>query len=231
MVIKAVFFDMDGVLVYWSMSVEEYMSSLYQKLGLHFPVEQISFVHEEVRKWWKERFLSGQARTREAWKEYDYRILQGLGAKGDLRGLSERMQCLRENVLEDADEKLYSEVKGVLRKLQEKEINLAIISHRPFTLSLKSLEKHAIKRCFQFVVSPETAMTPKGKMSLEMWHFALDKIRVKPNEALHLDDSYEWILGAKKAGIQPVLVDRKGIYSSITDCCVIHDLTEIFEFL
>jgi FMN phosphatase YigB (HAD superfamily) len=81
------------------------------------------------------------------------------------------------------------------------------------------------------VICPQTASAPRGKESPEMWQYALNKIGVKPNETIHVDDKYEQILGAKQAGIRPVLIDRKGIYSSITDCIVIHDLTDILKML
>ena len=228
---KAIFFDLDGSLVHMSVSVEQYLSNIYEKLGLHFSLAKIASVYTEVHDWWKERFLSGQPRTREAWLEFDYKLLRGLGAKGDLRKLSERVQLYWDNYPQRGDEKLYPEVRSVLRRLEGKGISLAIMSHRPLNLSLNSLEAHGIKKYFQCVVSPEMAKASKGKLSLEMWHFALDRLEVKPNEVLHVDDNHEWVLGAKKVGIQPVLIDRKRVHTSITDCIVIHNLTEILELL
>ena len=229
--VKAILFDLDGTLVYMTIPLERYLSNIYEKLGLHLSLEKIASVYTEVHDWWKERFLSGQPRTREAWLEYDYRLLDGLGAKGDLRKLSERVQLYWDNYPQRGDEKLYPEVRSVLRRLEGKGISLAIMSHRPLNMSLNSLEAHGIKKYFQCVVSPEMAKASKGKLSLEMWHFALDRLEAKPNEVLHVDDNYEWVSGVKKAGIQPVLVDRKGVYSAISDCTVIHDLTEIFQLL
>jgi len=228
--IKAISFDLDGTLVYMSISIEQYLSNIYEKLGFHFGLEQVSAVYKEVHRWWKERFLSGQPRTHEAWIEYNCRLFEGLGAKGDLQRLSERVLA-RARDPESGNEKLYPEVKGVLRELREKEISLAIVSHRPLPFSLRSLRRHGIEEYFQCMVSPEIAKAPKGKLSPEMWQFALRKLGFAPAEILHVDDNHEWISGAKQAGIQPVLIDRKGIQSSTFDCVVIHDLTEIFELL
>jgi HAD superfamily hydrolase (TIGR01509 family) len=175
--------------------------------------------------------VSGKPRTRGAYLEYNHRFLQGLGAKNDLEELSERMQSVIESMLEDLDDRLFPEVIKVLETLRRRGIRLAVISHRPLTLSLKTLEKHGIKEYFQCVVSPEIAGAPKGKLSLEMWEFALNRLEVSPNEALHIDDNYEWILGAKEAGIQTVLIDRKNVQTSITDCIIIHDLAEIVQML
>lgn len=230
--IKAIFFDMDGTLVYIPISSTQFLMNIYRKLGLHFTLEQISDAREKSEKWWNEIFSDYTLWTREAFVQYNYRLLKALEAKGDLQGLSERVQCYWENLPEEADEKLYPEVKSVLRALREKGIILGVLSNRLLTLSLKSLEKHTIRGCFQCVISPQIAGAPRGKMSLEMRQLALNEVGCKPDEVLHIDNDYETgIVGAKKAGIRPVLIDRKGRYPTIADCSVIYDLTEILELL
>ena len=74
---------------------------------------------------------------------------------------------------------------------------MAVLSNRLLTFSLKSLEKHNIRGYFRYVICPQTAGAPKGKESPEMWQYALNRIGVKPNQTLHVDDKYEQILGAK----------------------------------
>lgn len=223
---------MDGTLVYIPISSAQFLLNVYRKLGLHFSLEQISVAREEVGKRWEENFSDYTLRTREAFVEYNYRLLKTLGAKGDLQRLSERIQCYWENLPEEADEKIYPEVKSVLKTLREKGIILGVLSNRLLILSLKSLEKHAVRGYFQCVIGPQIAGASKGKGSPEMWQFALNKVGAKPNEVLHIDNDYETgIIGAKKAGIRSVLIDRKGIYTSIVDCAIIHDLTEIFRLL
>lgn len=230
--IKAIFFDMDGTLVHIPMSQEQFLMNTYQKLGLHFTLEQITVANKKMEKWLNEKFSDYTQRTREAFIESDYRRLKILGAKGDLQGLSKRIQDYWENFPEEANEKIYPEVKSVLKTLREKEIILGVLSNRLLITSLKSLEKHSIKEFFQCVVSPQKAGAPKAKKSPEMWKFALNRVGCKPSEVLHVDNEYEnGIIEAKRAGIQPVLIDRKRLHSSFTDCIVIHDLTEILELL
>jgi len=66
-----------------------------------------------------------------------------------------------------------------------------------------------------------------------MWQFALSKVNAKPYEVLHVDDDCETgIIGAKKkAGMRPFFIDQKGKHTSVTDCPVIRNLTEIFELV
>jgi len=137
-----------------------------------------------------------------------------------------------ENFPEEADEKLYPEVRSVLETLREEGITLAVLSNRLIDSSLKSLEKHDIRGYFQSVIGPQIAGAPKGKLSLEMWRYALNRVGAGPNEVLHIDNDYETgIMGAKKAGIRPILLDRKGKHTSIIDCTIIHNLDEIPELL
>lgn len=232
MKIKAIFFDMDGTLVHIPILHEQFLSKIYQKLGLHFTIEQIIAVNKKMEKWLNEKFADWTHRTREAFIESGYRRLEILGVQGDLRGLSEKIQDYWENFSEESNEQIYPEVKSVLKTLGEKEIFLGILSNRNLVMSLKSLEKHSIKDFFQCVVSPQIAEAPKAKNGPEMWEFALNKVGCKPSEVVHVDNEYEsGIIGAKRAGIQPILIDRKGVYSSVMDCIVIHNLTEILEHL
>jgi len=93
-------------------------------------------------------------------------------------------------------------------------------------------EKHGIRGYFQSVIGPRIAGAPKGKLSLEMWRYALNRVGAAPNEVFHIDNDYETgIMGAREAGIRPILLDRKDTYTSITDCTIIRDLTEILELL
>jgi putative hydrolase of the HAD superfamily len=232
MTIKAIFFDMDGTLVHIPMLHEQFLSNIYQKLGLLFTIEQIIAANKKMEKWLNEKFSDFTQWTREAFVESEYRRLEVLGAIGDLHGLSERIQDYWDNFPEEADENIYPEVKNVLRRLKGKGIHLAIVSHRSTIHSFKSLEKHSIKDFFQCVVSPQIAGAPKAKNGPEMWEYALNKVGCKPSEVVHVDDDYETgILGAKRVGIKPVLIDRIGVHSSITGCIVIHNLTEILELL
>lgn len=88
-------------------------------------------------------------RGREAFIEFDYGLLEALGIKDNLHRLSERVQSYWENLPEEADEKIYPEVRIALKTLREKGVILGILSNGLLTTSLKSLEKHAIRGIFQ----------------------------------------------------------------------------------
>ena len=230
--VKAVFFDMDGTLVNIPISIAQFLRNAYHDLGLYFTVDQISVAREKVNRWWDEEFSDRTLWTREAFIRSNRRLLETLGASGDLQSLSERVQSYWDNLPEETGEELYPEVISVLEELRDREIILGVLSGRILSMTLRSLEKHAIREYFQHVISPQIAGASKGKRSPEMWRFALDKVGARPREVLHVDNDYEvGVTSPRRAGIRLVLVDRKGVYTHITDCHVIQDLTGIFDLL
>jgi len=230
--IKAIFFDIDGTLVFVPISSTQFLMNIYQELGLDFGLEQIAVAREKAEKWWNDKFSDYTLRTHVAFVEYNYKLLASLGAKGDLQRLAEKVQSHWENFPEEADEKLYPEVGSVLETLREEGITLAVLSNRLIDSSLKSLEKHGIRGFFQSVIGPRIAGAPKGKLSLEIWRYALKRVGARPNEVFHIDNDYETgVVGAREAGMRPIPLDRKDTYTSIIDCTIIHDLTEILELL
>lgn len=223
---------MDGTLVYVPISPVQFLSKVYEKLGLRFGSDQVDVAYEKAEEWFARRLSDYRLRKREAFVQYNHELLRLLGAKGDLWTLAETVQDYWENMPEEAGEELFPEVPSVLRKLRERGITLGILSNRFSPVSLKSLQKHHIAEHFQHIISPQMAGAPKGKNGPEMWRFALQKAAAKPNQVLHVDDDYETsLLQAKKAGIRTILIDRKRKHPSATDCPIIHDLGEVLEYL
>lgn len=239
--IKTVFFDMDGTLVYVPPSLEWHgligaytpntLSKVYRKLGLSFSPDKIFTANEKVEERWFKKCAEYTFRTQNAFMDYHYELLKGLGVKDNLEILSKKAYNCWVN-REEAGERLYPDVMKVLRELGERNIALGVLSSRFVKLSMKSLENHNIDGFFRVVIGPQMAGAPHSKRSPEMWRFALKEVNCESDEVLHVDDDYETgILGAKQAGIQPVLIDRKDVHSSSDDCIVIHELSEIPRLL
>ncbi len=66
----------------------------------------------------------------------------------------------------------------------------------------------------------------------EIFKAALKQAGVKPEEAIYVGDQYQIdVLGAKKAGMVGILLDRGGFFEDVTDCPKIRSLTEVSEHL
>ena len=72
----------------------------------------------------------------------------------------------------------------------------------------------------------------RGKPHSPIFLTALERAGVEPHEALHVGDSYASdVLGAQGVGIYPLLLDRDGTQTLITDCPRISSLMEVVEHL
>lgn len=61
---------------------------------------------------------------------------------------------------------------------------------------------------------------------------ALKRAGVSPSEAIHVGDQYNSdVVGARGAGINPLLLDRHGFWGAVDDCPRISSLSEIMNYL
>ncbi len=119
----------------------------------------------------------------------------------------------------------------VLERLKSAGYRMGVISN--WDKSARSiLKKHGIDRFFEvIVISSEVGYE---KPSPEIFRIALEKAGVSPGESLYVGDNYyDDAVGAGKAGIETVILNRfgrKGI-EEITDCTILNDISELEEYV
>jgi putative hydrolase of the HAD superfamily len=90
--------------------------------------------------------------------------------------------------------------------------------------------KLGLEPYLDFVVTSEEVGSDKPKPPIFL--AALDRAGVNASEAAHIGDQYEIdVVGARGAGIKPILIDRYDIYPEVSDCPRFHSLTELAEYL
>jgi len=105
---------------------------------------------------------------------------------------------------------LYPDTEEVLKTLKEKGFKLGLLSNTDnFSVDFV-LDKFKLRDYFDVVVlSYDVGML---KTNPEMFKIALEKLDIKPEEAIMVGDSLETdIPGAKAAGVEAILVDRRGM--------------------
>ncbi len=124
--------------------------------------------------------------------------------------------------------RLFPETASTLTRLKERNLELGIISNfdsRLFTV-LRGL---GIAETFDTVTISSLAQA--AKPAPQIFHLALEKHAVDPEEALHIGDSLrEDVEGAKKAGLHTVLLDRDGGQQG-AGIRTIKNLEELFPLL
>lgn len=103
---------------------------------------------------------------------------------------------------------------------------LAVVSNATSQLPRFALEKSGLIRFFQVVVVSRDLGVRKPDP--EIFRYALEKLKVKPEEAIHVGDSIKHdVRGAKRAGIKVVWIKTEGEEVTEEPDHVIKGMTEL----
>jgi len=92
------------------------------------------------------------------------------------------------------------------------------------------LNELGLASLLQVVVTSQDVGFNKPKP--EIFQEALKRAKVWAAEAIYVGDQYQIdVVGAKKAGMEGVLLDRGGYFTEINDCPRIQSLTQLIEHL
>jgi len=161
----------------------------------------------------------------EFWRVYNVRILKRLGVEGNLERLA---NILTEEWWDNADLEVYPEVEKTLEILRQRRLKIGIISNGFQTDIREILSRTGLYSKFDITVGIDDAGKPKPHR--EIFHYALEKLKVKPRESIFVGDNPEAdYKGAEAAGLRPLLIDRSGkIHGPYRK---IRDLREIINYL
>jgi HAD superfamily hydrolase (TIGR01549 family) len=126
--------------------------------------------------------------------------------------------------------RLYADVIPALTRLRAHGLQLGVISDWGVGLGL-ILRHHDLIAYFDFAVI--SAVVRHSKPDPVLFQTALKRANAIPDYAIHVGDAYLLdVLGARAAGITPVLLDRERRYDAARlDCPVIYDLYGLLALL
>jgi len=191
-------------------------AELYQRVlaagGFDFPLEEIERAHRPARELYIRAtregrdFEASMVLAREFWTEYNTLVLAGLGVEAER--LSEVVESVYSYSWAASCWQAFPDTLPALRELSNLGIRMAIVSN--FVDTLGSLcEASGITPYFETIVASvdARAMKPDGRI----WSTTLRRMGLTPAETWHVGDNY-WadVLGARAAGLTPVLIDRDG---------------------
>ncbi len=226
--IKAVIFDVG----YTLLRPNESPITLLKALGLEATPEQIQAavqlaMDELWRRLGRDLDLWGSDHTiYEFWMLLYDTMLSQLGVPPEERKpLAEKLyQAYLTHEMWEA----YPEAEDVLRRLHEEGYTLGVVSDWQSTL-LEILAHFELARYLNFVVV--SAIVGTGKPDPALFREALRRAQARPEEAVFVGDLYLTdVLGARAAGIHPVMIDRSRRPAPV-DCDLIRDLTGLFDVL
>jgi putative hydrolase of the HAD superfamily len=223
-----VFFDVDDTLVEWTVSWRHAFADAAREVGVEVSAERAFDAVMNAFSTYYDDCLAEHAASGDElafWFHYDGRILADLGLPAD------RVREATEHVIDLLEGpqaiRLYDEVPEVLSALAARGIPLGIVTGRP--KAEPDLSTLGVQHYFHPVI--DAFSVGSSKSAGRMFIVAAEAAAEAGLPAWHVGDNYDDdVLGARAAGIRPVLIDRKGVHTA-ADCPRISDLRELIPIV
>jgi putative hydrolase of the HAD superfamily len=226
---RAVFFDAGGTLIY--APLEETFLDICSKHGVDLDIEMVYkayevFVREDTSFFKKNRDLASQDPVK-FWNQCNKQMLEYLGVDGDIGTMAKEIT----NVFPTSSSiqwRFYSDVPSSLDNLKGMGFKLGVISNfDPFLKDI--LVRLDLAQYFNAIISSSEVGILKPDP--EIFHLALRRVGLNAEESMYVGDAYyPDIVGAKRAGLTPVLIDRDNRCGEV-DCLKIPGLNELVSDL
>ena len=232
--IKAIFFDWFNTLAHYSPSREQLESQALKELGFFVDPEVMRRALYLADKGYYEeqaRFPIGQRSSAEQLKvhtRYQQTVLQACHIPVDDALVIKLLKRSRE--LNDTIKfVLYDDVIPALEAIKRTKVTVGIISNLQTGIN-SMMSELGIASLVDFTVTSVEVGSEKPLPPIFLK--ALSLVHVEPGEAIHVGDQYRNdVVGARNAGINPVLLDRDNVYPDIKDCPRILKLAEIDSYI
>jgi putative hydrolase of the HAD superfamily len=214
--IQAIFFDLDGTLRHNSPSGGEFFADYASQLGLRIgPEDRLRAMRWEHCYWANSMDLKADKQiyreeNREFWRNYCRRQLTALGAS------KEQVKEFTPKVSQYMDDSYHpksivpEDVLQLLPRLQQAGYSLAVVSNRekPYQQEIEAL---GIASYFVFTLAGGEVKAWKPEP--DIFYHACRKMEIGPSQSIYVGDNYfADVVGSRRAGLQPVLYDPRGIF-------------------
>jgi len=232
--IKAVFFDLDGTLRHSVPTGGEVSTAYVVSLGLRVSEEDRRRAMRWEHLYWasspdlRDDLIAHSADTENFWIEYSRRRLIALGASPAWAlelapKVSKHMgeEYRPESIVPD-------DVRRTLPLLKQAGYRMAVISNRdkPFQEILTS---HDLSEFFPYALAGGEVDCYKPEPGI--FEHALKQMDVAAHETVYVGDNYfADVIGAQRAGLQPVLYDPLLIFPD-ANCTTIHSFDELLPVI
>jgi len=218
---KTGFFDVGNTLFYASPSRNEIWLEFLATAGFQAQPSILEQALNEADAFYEARLYDYHGRMEELWTLYDGIIFRKLGIADKEGSL---VKEVNKWFYRPKWYRLYPETREALQALKNHGYELGIISGNNDDL-LRQLKWLGLSEYFDSITYSQEARANKPEPAI--FQLALKRAGCSPHEAVHVGDKYESdVLGARKMGITPILVDRDDRHSD-ADCLRVRDLREV----
>lgn len=230
--IKAVFFDLYYTLVRYEPPQEELEANALKEFGIDIDPDVFNrpmamaneFIYQEIaRRPFSKRSME---ETIALYAQFQRIVLKEAGIEPDEKlvlAMLGKMQQFKTKLV------LFDDVVPTLNDLKSRGLILGLISNveRDLTVTMNEL---GLPSLLDIVVTSLDAGFNKPQP--EIFQEAMRRAGVQPSQAMYVGDQYQVdCVGADRAGMKGILLDRGDYFKEITDCPRIRSVAELTAYL
>ncbi|MFH1873600.1 MAG: HAD family hydrolase [Pseudomonadota bacterium] len=218
--IKAVFFDVGNTLFFYN--YDFLRGLLEERYQFDVSNEELEATSKIIQKSFGKMIREGMSHTEIAYEAY-FSWFRAIGIREDK--IDHIIQTINTHPFKHLFwAKMADGAIDTLNWFLDRGYKLGIISNAEG--QIERLIRHAgIEDCFEIILDSHDV--GYHKPDERIFKKALKTLKVNPQEAVHIGDLIEAdVLGARAAGIEPILIDRDNCYTDI-DCLRVNKLQEL----
>lgn len=229
--VRTVLFDFDGTLVFHQPDSFDVISAFCAEIGQSLEAEN----ERRGRRMRHEYFVDPVIRDQinglsgdQFWEHFNLFLLQGLGIEGDLPQLVRELGARFSQV----ELTYHCPVAGcrTLDSLRDRGYGLGLITNRENVARFYDL-LHEMQLGSFFSVTLASGELGVSKPNPGIFYAAMERLGATAEESLYVGDNY-WadVVGARRAGITPVLLDPHGLFPE-ADCTILERIDDLLPWL
>jgi len=203
--VKTVLFDLGGTLIKTSNTeIPHIIKRVLKHCGINRSLEEISQACMKAEKGLNFRDLTKL--LDEFWVQWNLRILSNLQVKSNTLKLA---KFIATHWWDYSNVSLYPDAEKTLPLLKERGLKIGLVTNGLQSDVDKILPKVGLQDFFDIIVVIDTLR--KMKPDVEVFHYALQKLKTTPFNAIFIGDEVETdYRGAQRSGLTTYLIDRNG---------------------
>jgi len=229
--VRTILFDLDGTLIFHQPDSFDVISAFCAEIGQPLASE----AERHGRRMRHEYFVDPVIRDQidglspdGFWEHFNRFLLEGLGIEGDLAQLSAELSAR----FDQAELTYHCPNAGcrTLGGLRARGYGLGLITNRKNVPRFyELLEEMQLGSYFGLTLASGEVGISKPHPGI--FYAAMERLGATPKEAIYVGDNY-WadVIGARRAGITPVLLDPHGLFPE-ADCPVVERIDELLSWL
>ncbi|WP_288437175.1 hexitol phosphatase HxpB [uncultured Chryseobacterium sp.] len=199
MALKAVIFDMDGVLIdsekFWTQAELDVFSSYGVQVTDELAAQTRYMTTQQVTEFWYERF---------PWENFDSSDLENKVVTRVIE-MIQNQDCTMSGVQE------------FIKNLKSNEYKIGLATNAPLRVAHVVLDKLQVRHLFDAVHSSE--FETQGKPHPAVYLTSAKNLGVSPEHCIAIEDSHSGLKAAKAAGMQTIIFTNsdESIHSNLAD--------------